>query len=75
MDLALSMETSCAFFLDFLILFTTMRLSNRIDDTLARRAQNILESNSRTELTLEGAEEGERMRAQRRHEAYRQMAD
>ena len=50
------------FVLDFFILLTTMRLSNRIDSTLARRAQNILEGNN-SSSEMEEEEEGERMRA------------
>ena len=54
------LESIFAFVLDFFILLTTMRLSNRIDITLARRAQNILEGNN---SSSEMEEEGERMRA------------
>ena len=54
------MATIFVYVLDFSILLTTMRLSNRIDITLARRAQNILEGNN---SSSEMEEEGERVRA------------
>ena len=41
-DVALMLETSCAFFLDLLILVTYFRFSARIDRTLAERALTIL---------------------------------
>ena len=72
------LQTSGGFCLDLLILMNYLRFSNRIVDTeFSEKAYNVLTDSmkDKSSPTSNETEQIERIRAHRRHEVYREMAD